>query len=197
MADINDSISEIVEHSPESRLNSIVALLVAISATFMALCNVKDGNIVQGMQQAQAGAIDQWSYYQAKGMKQNLAESTIDQLTIQRELVTDPKYLALLDRKIVEYTAHAKKYETEKADIKKKAEDLQKQYDALNVHDDQFDMSEACLSVALALFGVTALTQKRWLLGLAIAFMAFGMLMGVAGFANWALHPDLLASWLS
>ena len=67
--------------SPGSRLDAYIALLVAITATFMALCNVKDGNIVQGMAQAQSGAIDAWSYYQAKSTKQSLAEATLDQIT--------------------------------------------------------------------------------------------------------------------
>ncbi len=197
MADVSDTINEAVEHASESRLNSVIALLVAIAATFMALCNVKDGNIVQAMQQAQANGVDQWSYYQAKGMKLNLAESVLDQLTLQRAMLADPKFGPLLDEKIASYKAQAKKYEKEKADIRKQAEGYQKEYDALNVHDDQFDMSDACLSVAIALFGVTALTKKRWLLGVASIFMFFGVLFGLAGFFSWGIHPDFLARFLS
>jgi Domain of unknown function (DUF4337) len=197
MADISDTITEAVERASESRLNSIIAALVAIAATFMALCNVKDGNIVQGMQQAQANAVDQWSYYQAKGMKQNLAEATLDQLQLQRTMLADPKFAPLLDAKIAVYQKQVKKYEKEKIDIKSNAEGQQKEYDALNFHDDQFDMSEACLSVAIALFGVTALTKKRWLLLVASLFMFFGVLFGLSGFFGWALHPDFFAKFLS
>jgi len=197
MSDISDTINEAVEHGSESRLNSIIAALVAIAATFMALCNVKDGNIVQGMAQAQANAVDQWSYYQAKGMKQNLAEATLDQLQLQRTMLTDPKFAPMLDAKIALYQKQVKKYEKEKIDIKANAEGQQKEYDALNFHDDQFDMSDACLSVAIALFGVTALTKKRWLLVLACLFMFFGVLFGLAGFFAWGLHPDFFAKFLS
>jgi hypothetical protein len=197
MADISDTINEAVERASESRLNSIIAALVAIAATFMALCNVKDGNIVQGMTQAQANAVDQWSYYQAKGMKQNLAEATLDQLQLQRTMLTDPKFAPMLDAKIAIYQKQVKKYEKEKIDIKANAEGQQKEYDALNFHDDQFDMSDACLSVAIALFGVTALTKKRWLLALACLFMFFGVLFGLAGFFAWKLHPDFFAKFLS
>jgi hypothetical protein len=197
MADISDTITEAVERASESRLNSIIAALVAIAATFMALCNVKDGNIVQGMQQAQANAVDQWSYYQAKGMKQNLAEATLDQLQLQRTMLADPKFAPLLDAKIAVYQKQVKKYEKEKIDIKSNAEGQQKEYDALNFHDDQFDMSEACLSVAIALFGVTALTKKRWLLLVASLFMFFGVLFGLSGFFGWGLHPDFFAKFLS
>lgn len=197
MADVSDTINEAVERAAESRLNSIIALLVAITATFMALCNVKDGNIVQSMQQAQAGAVDQWSYYQAKGTKQNIAEAALDQLQLQRAMLTDFKFAPLLDAKVADYQKQVKKYEKEKGDIRKVAEGDQKQYDALNFHDDQFDMSEACLSVAIALFGVTALTQKRALLVVAIVFMFFGVLFGLCGFLGWSIHPDFLAKALS
>jgi hypothetical protein len=197
MSDISDTITEAVEHASESRLNSIIAALVAIAATFMALCNVKDGNIVQGMAQAQANAVDQWSYYQAKGMKQNLAEATLDQLQLQRTMLTDPKFAPMLDAKIAVYEKQVKKYEKEKIDIRSNAEGQQKEYDRLNLHDDQFDMSDACLSVAIALFGVTALTKKRWLLVFACLFMFFGVLFGLAGFFAWGLHPDFLAKFLS
>ncbi|HEX3067758.1 MAG TPA: DUF4337 family protein, partial [Thermoanaerobaculia bacterium] len=85
MSDIDETISEAVEHGSESRLNSIIALLVAIAATFMAVCNVKDGNIVQAMAQAQANGVDAWSYYQAKGTKQNLAISAREQVELLRD----------------------------------------------------------------------------------------------------------------
>lgn len=49
---------EVQDHASDSRLNGFIALFVAVVATFMALCNVKDGNVVQAMQQSQAKAYD-------------------------------------------------------------------------------------------------------------------------------------------
>ena len=40
------------------RLNAAVAVTVAVIATFMGICKVKDDNIVQAMQQAQADKLD-------------------------------------------------------------------------------------------------------------------------------------------
>jgi hypothetical protein len=201
MSEIDETISEAVEKAKESSdpLNSVVAILVALIATFMALCNIKDGNIVQSMSQEQAKAVDFWSYYQAKGTKQNLAESVLDQLTLQKQMspgLAGPA-AALLDKEIATYAQNVKKYVKEKEDIKKQAEEAQKEYDRLNVHDDQFDMSEACLSIAIALLGVSALTRKKWLVGVAVLFAAFGVLMGVSGFLGWNLHPDAFAKFLS
>ena len=201
MGEIDDQIQEAVAQAQgsNSRLNSAVAVLVALVATSMAVFNIKDGNVVQAMAQAQAASIDTWSYYQSKSTKQHLAESMVDQLTIQRELGVGlaPAGRQLLDRKIAEYQAVAQRYEKEKETIKAQADGYQKEYDRLNVHDDQFDMAEAAMSVAIALAGVTALTRKRWLLGLALLFAVFGGVLGVAGFLGWSLHPDALARLLS
>lgn len=199
MGEIAETVSEAVDKGKESRLNTFIAVQVSIVATFMALCNVKDGNVVQAMAQAQASAVDTWAHFQSKSTKQHIAESMIDQLTVQRDLAgpnLTPEGRGLLDTKIVEYQRRAKQYDAEKAEIKAKAEGFQKQYDALNVHDDQFDMAEASLSVSIALLGVTALTQKRWLLLVAGAFSLFGLVLGMAGFLGKDFHPDFLAKLL-
>jgi hypothetical protein len=192
-----DEITEVGED--RGGLNTTVAILVAVAASFVALCNVKDGNIVQAMQQAQANSVDAWSYYQAKSTKQNIAEGFIDQITIQRDsqpnLSNDAR--AVLERKIAEYTAKAKQYEAEKQKIKQSAEDFQKDYDRLNFRDDQFDMAEASLSLSIALLGVTALTQRRWLLLVAVIFAAFGLALGVSGFMGYNIHPSFIAKLLS
>lgn len=189
---------EIQEKAAESRLNGFVALFVAVVATFMALCNVKDGNVVQAMQQAQAKAVDQWAYYQSKSTKQHIAENTADLLRAQLDLNPGLKAEARMkiEGKIAAQEAAAKKYEVEKNQIRAEAEGAAKEYDALNVHDDQFDLAEACLSVGIALAGVTALTRKRWLFGLALGMAAVGLLFGLAGFLHWKLHSDVMAKLL-
>src|SRR5678816_3373904 len=75
-----------------------------VSASFVALCNFKDGNIVQAMAQAQANSVDAWSYYQAKSTKEHMAEGMVDQVTIQRDTMPglSAEARALLDRKIAE-----------------------------------------------------------------------------------------------
>jgi hypothetical protein len=198
VGDLDETIGSAVEQAAVSRLHSIVAILVALAATLMALDNIKDGNITQAMAQAQTHAVDAWSYYQAKSTKQNLAEATIDQLQALRATTSGGNAgLADLDKRIASYQAQAARYEKEKADIKAQADGYQHEYDRLNLHDDQFDLSDAGLSVGIALLGVTALTRKRWLLGLAGAFLLVGVTFALAGFFAWPLHPDALMSWLS
>jgi DNA repair ATPase RecN len=164
----------------------------------MALCNVKDGNVVQAMQQAQTRAVDQWAYYQAKSTKEAMAENAAELLSAQRD--TSPSLSregrTALETRIATLQASAKRYDKEKGEIKAEAERLEKSYDTLNTHDDQFDMAEAGFTVAMALFGITILSQRRWMLVLACCFSAFGFVMGLAGFLQASLHPDWLAKLL-
>jgi DNA repair ATPase RecN len=199
MSEIADTVREAVETPAGSHLNNAVATMVAVTATFMALCNIKDGNVVQAMAQTQAADIDTWAYYQAKSTRQYLAEAMVDQMSLQLETTPSlsPAARALIEPRLAEYRARVKRYEAEKAEIKAKAEELQREYDRLNVRDDQFDMAEACLSLAIALSGITALTRRRWLFGVASVFAGLGLVLGLAGFLGWTLHPDALARLLT
>lgn len=199
MSDIQETVGEAVERSTESRLNAVIALLVALTATFMALMNVKSGNLSQAMQEAQAKTNDGWAYYQAKSTKQALAEATLDELVAVRDATPNltPETRARLDQRISVYQANVARYEKEKKELQAEALSYQKTYNDLNQHDDQFDLCDAALSVAIALFGITALTQKKWLCGFAMLFMLAGIVFGLAGFFKWGLHPDAFMKWLS
>jgi 3-oxoacyl-(acyl-carrier-protein) synthase len=185
MSDLNDTIGEAVQHASESKINSRVAIFVAITATFMAICNIKDGNIVQGMAQAQARSIDSWSYFQAKSTKEAIAANTLDMLKVQT-VDNNGDVAKKLEDKI-------NGYEKEKEQIKSEAEGYQKQYDDLNVFDDQFDMTEALLSISISLFGVTALTQKKWLLYFGGAVCLVGFILGLTAFMKISLHSDFVS----
>ena len=71
-------------HRRRARLNAAVAITVALLATFMGICKIKDDNICQAMQQAQADKIDHWSYYQARNVRQEIAEAAATQLRLQQ-----------------------------------------------------------------------------------------------------------------
>jgi len=188
MSDINEVIQEPIEQAGKSRINSLVALFVAITATFMALCNVKDGNIVQSMAQAQAHAIDSWSYFQAKSTKQSIAENSLEVLRLQKNPGSDDL--------IKKYEGQISRYEKEKTEIKMQAEGFQKEYDDINLFDDQFDMTDALLTISIAMFGITSLTQKRWLLYFAGAVSLIGVILGLAAFLKISLHSDFVSKIL-
>ncbi len=199
MSEIADTISEQLEHAKESQLNNWVAIVVALSAAFITIVNIKDNNIVQAMSQAQAHSIDAWSYYQSKGTKQHLAENSKNQIEMQMAFQggkLSASAQAKVDGLLKVYNEQIAKYDKEKADIKAQAEGYQAEYDSLNIRDDQFDMSEAMVSLALAILGLSALTQKRWLFAMGFSMSALGFVFGLAGFIGWNIHPQWLAQLL-
>jgi hypothetical protein len=183
------------ETNARDRLNNWIAISVALLAAFMAITKVKDDNIVQAMLQAKTDAVDTWSEYQAKRIKHHVLELGRDQTIALR--VTAPQAAAQLDEQVKHYESEIARYQNEETELQDKARAFEKQYDALNFRDDQFDLSDAFLSVALAMLAVTALTRKRWLLWTSLVFGAFGFIMGLAGLIGWRIHPDWLTRLLS
>ena len=162
----------------------------------MGICKVKDDNIVQGMQQAQANKLDHWAFYQARNIREEVARSTVVQLRLAA-LGRGPAEQAAYRDAIQEYERLAAEQNKKKGELSKQAEQDQKDYDAANFHDDQFDLSDALLAIAIALLAVTALTQQRWLYFAALVPTGFGVSMGLAGLLGWGIHPDALIRLLS
>ena len=185
-----------VADSRPSKLNAAVAVTIAVLATFMGICKVKDDNIVQAMQQAQADRLDHWNFYQARNLRQELAEASVTQLMLAR-IGAPPSALAGYDAAITRYQALVADQAKKKGEVKAQAEQDQKNYDALNFRDDQFDLSDALLAVAIAMLAVTALTGFWALYWAALVPTFFGALMGLAGLTGLPIHPDALIKLLS
>lgn len=194
-ADVSDSGAA----SANSRLNAWVAIAVALLATFMGVCRVKDDNIGQAMQQAQADKIDHWSFYQARNIRQEVAQAALDELLSARgAAAAEPAaHRAQLDSSIARYKALVLDQSSKKDSLRVLAEQDQKTYDALNFRDDQFDLSDALIAMAISLLALTSLTHKRWLFWVAMVPIALGVLMGLAGLLGWHIHPDAITQLLS
>jgi hypothetical protein len=177
------------------RLNNAIAIMVALLATFMGITSVKAGNVAQAMAQAQAHSIDRWAWYQAKKTRQSFAQATLDGFEVQLA-AAPPVQRPVLEEKVAKYRQEAERQTGELAEVEKEARGFDSTYERLNIHDDQFDFSDALLAIAISLFAVTALTQKRWLFMLGLVPTFFGVLYGLAGLFGLSLHSDFLAKLL-
>ena len=66
---------ELSAEAKDKRLNRLVALTVVVFSVAVGLGNIKDGNIVQNMAQAQANGLDRWNEYQATRTKLHIVEA--------------------------------------------------------------------------------------------------------------------------
>lgn len=179
---------ELSAEAKDKRLNRLVAVSVVALSVTMGLGNIKDGNIVQAMAQAKADSVDRWVEYQATRTKAHIAETA----RIELAAIDTPaaaRALPVLGAELAKYQADAPTLATE-------AKGFADRYDALNVHDDQFDAAEALISTAISVAAVAALAESAWLLAVAWAFGAAGLFMTACGFAGWAFHPNVLSTVL-
>ena len=183
---------EVSAEAKDKRLNRLVAITVVILSVFMGLCNIKDGNIVQAMQQAQADAVDRWGEYQATRTKTHIAEGARAVIATLAGVQPSPAARTAM----AGFDASVARYAAEAPALAAQARGFTAQYDALNIHDDQFDASEAAIATAISIAAVAALSESLWLLAAAWVFGAFGLFMGLCGFAGWGFHPDLLSTLL-
>ena len=124
----------------------------------------------------QAQASDQWSYYQAKSIKQNLYEA-IREVTAKAPGTNGDHGKRALEA----FNAKVAKYESEKAEIKQKAEQLEKERDAARAaatsaseHGGGMGLAIAIFQISIALASICMVTKKRplWYVSLVLAALA-------------------------
>lgn len=179
------------QETPSSWIDTWVGIVVVILATFLGVCNVKDGNIVQKMQQAQNDRNNNWLWFQARNLREEMYRTASDQLRVSPAGPSEADKAAH-DQMIAVYDKKARDQESKKETQKTAAEKAQQTYNELNKLDDLFDICEASLALALALMGVTALLKKAWMFFLSLVPAGFGVFMGIAGFAGWDVQLDKL-----
>jgi hypothetical protein len=193
---MNDLQERLDAAETKNRLNTWVAITVAIISVFMAVAKVKDDNIVQAMLQSKSDAVDSWNEYQSKKLKHHMAELGLSQVQAL-QLLAPGRGVVELAAQQKQYRDAIQRYQVEENALMTKAKAFEKAYDDMNYRDDQFDLSDAALSICLGMLAVTSLTNKRKLLYLSWLFAGFGLVMGVAGLFGLHIHPDSLAKLLS
>lgn len=185
------------QHDRKSeKLGTWVAIAVALLATFLGICKVKDDNIVQEMQQAQADKLDHWNFYQARNIREEIARATVVQLRLSAQ--SAPASLkASYEESIHFYEGTIEDQKQKKEQLKIQAQKDQELYDLLNYRDDQFDLSDTLIVLSISLLAIVVLTEKVWLFKLTAIPMLGGIIMGLAGLLGWHIHIDAFSKWLS
>src|SRR5882762_8849748 len=171
-----DSIRERIHEPPAGALLRNIALSTAMLAAFGAVAALHAGGTVNEAlvlkteaARLQAEASDQWAYYQAKGVKSSVQETS--RAVYLAAGKTPP---AGVEQTIQRYVVEQKAIEQAARDKERERDEKSKEADRLLAHHHQFANSVAFIQVAIALGAVGALTRYRliWL---------GSMLLGVAG----------------
>ncbi len=178
------AVEHAAEHGSVDSLPGRIAVLSAILATLGAVMGFQGGDTQAKAQLykntaaiTKTRANDDWNYYQAKGVKHNLAE-------FGAGMSTRP------DR-IQAYKAEAERYKKEQGEIKARADRLEDEVKEWDRRSDEemhqhhrWALGATAMQIAIALSAIALLSRKTWLLygvGLvAVAGLALGG-MALAG----------------
>ncbi|HKW39844.1 MAG TPA: DUF4337 domain-containing protein [Gemmatimonadales bacterium] len=174
---LREAVHEELEHAGGSFLRRI-ALTTAILAAIAAIAALNAGStaneaLVRKTEatQLQAEASDQWTYYQAKGIKLAVAEARAE------------SWRSGGKRPPADLLKQAERYAAEQEQIKTKAEELERERDARGHEADHllhrhhgFANAVALFQVAIALGALAALTRSRavWIASLALGAVGLG-----------------------
>ena len=124
-------------------------------------------------------AANQWSYFQAKGIKGSIASAEQELLTLLAPSQNAPADLA---KKAEQLRAKAEEYKTEQVEIKAHAEEAQKDAEHGSKINDRCDQGSLALQIAIVIASVSILARSRafWIgsivlgvIGIGIGIMAF------------------------
>ena len=146
-----------------------VSLTIVIIAVIAAVASQWGGKYGSRTQMSQAQASDQWAFYQAKSIKQHLDEVTLAQLTRSGN-TNDPA----LAKTIQKLSSDLARYDKEKADIKAKAEALEKERDDANRHSGKMGVAISYFTVAIATASICTVTKKKppWFVAMILSVVA-------------------------
>jgi hypothetical protein len=165
-------VAQVLEQAAEkSKLNSQVAILIALMAIVMGLIKVYSENVGQTMAQTQSSIVDSWNRHQADRIRLELVEARWQRLA-------DADNTARLAECTLELATIRDGVEKSKI----RAQESEAAFRALDRKDNCLDFAEASLSMAMALLAMTSLTQKRWLFAVSGIPLLVGLFAGVFGF---------------
>jgi hypothetical protein len=177
-------VEHAAQHGGKDSFASTIAVITAILATIGALFSY-----MGGATQANAGlfknnaaikkteASNQWSYYQAKSGKQNLAELAV---------------ILVADDKKPQYLAEVERYKKEKAEIKVGADKLEEEVKSWDHQSDEqmhqhhrWAQATTALQISIALAAIAILTRVKWLEYAVFGVSGVGILIGIAAMLHY------------
>ncbi len=140
-----------------------VSLSIVIIAVIASVAAQQAGKYSGKVQMCQAQASDQWNFYQALSIKQHLFE-------INRQMPKDAGTPEALQQQ-KKFDAKIADYEKRKAEIKAKADALEKTRDDASRMGARLGPAGSCFTIAIAIASICLMTKKKplWIISLILA----------------------------
>ena len=160
---------------------ALTTIIFAVAAT---LSTFKGGGYSTRSMLSQEQASNKWSHFESKSIKLYLYETQKDVLELDTKRIpkTDVSTIEAFQKKIDDYNQSTKRYEKEKADIKKEAEKFESIRDEAQLHSKAFGMAVIFLQIAILLSSIAALIKRKYLWQIAVGVGIVGLFYFMDGF---------------
>lgn len=180
------------DDAQQERTNNLVALTIAVLAAFVAVASIKASNVEQRMEQAQAERNNSWAWYQAVRVREDMA--TYQLANLERAARTAPD--TALAAEITEQQAEVGRVRARKDEVQARALAAEAEHARLSTFDDQYDISGALISIAMAILAVCLLIRARWLFWFSLAPGLIGIAFGLTAMLQIPVQVGQLIGWL-
>jgi uncharacterized protein DUF4337 len=162
-----------------------VALLTAVFAVVLAIAALGGNHAMKEMLLAQQKSSDQWSFYQAKVIREH--QYRAQRLRLEADLVErgstmKPEARQKLEELLKKFAEEEQRYNVEKKDIENDAKKLEAQRDLYQTRDPYFLIGEALLQIAIVMSSVSILSRSRMILGFSLVLAVCGAVLTVNGY---------------
>jgi hypothetical protein len=176
MGDEAQELRESAEKAREDRSLAAVSLTMAALAVFVAVVSLLGHRAHTEEVVLQAKSSDQWSYYQAKNIREHEDELFSD--LAAAVATTDAGAMAKFRDKSAQ---EGERYKHEKADIQDEARKLENEVAMERKRADRYDLAEVFLEIGLVITSITLLSGKRIFWHLGIVLSVVGVVVAVTG----------------
>ena len=151
-----------------------VAVTTTVLAVLTAIASSRSAFYVAQAQLLTALEGSKWAYYQAKSIKQSLAETQLNGFQVELLGVTNPKQKELMDVKMKNCSSEISRYEQEKTEIRQSAENVAKENALAGRRGGHLSLAVVFFQIGIMLSSVSALVKRRelWYLGLVFGVLA-------------------------
>jgi hypothetical protein len=175
---------EEVEERRDKAFSRRVALVTAVYAVVLAIASLGGNNAMKEMLLAQQEASNQWSYYQAKVIREHLNRG--NKLVLETQLA-EPAALRGAEREKFEALARKfadeeKRMNADKKEIEPKAKAAEAERDLNQAKDPYFDYAEVLLQIAIVCSSVAIIASSRPMFWFSSLLAVLGALCTLNGF---------------
>ena len=187
-----DSVSEVELPNPhelqemkEKEFTRRVALITAIFAVVLAVAALGKNYTMKEMLLTQQEASNQWSYYQAKVIREHLYRS---QRMLLEESLQDrfgsmkPEVKERIEGTLRKMSEEEARYNQEKRDIEQEAKNLEKKRDYYRSKDPLFEFAEVLLQIAIVMSSIAIVATAPRVFYFALVVAVLGAFFTLNGF---------------